>query len=138
MALSNRTLQLAKYCYWILLTIAHLYICYILFVTDRVIAGVLWLVMGFLMIAVFFPVFFPPGNPGARWPPYISPCPDYMTQIAPGVCADFVGLNSAIKKSDPKNPPVGGDATRVFTTEKDMQRNAINATNAVLSWQGVN
>jgi len=50
MAFSKSTLTLMKWLYWIFTVAIHLYLCYILFVSDRAIAGVLWLIGGFLLI----------------------------------------------------------------------------------------
>ena len=138
MALSKQTLYLAKCLYWIILTLAHLYICYILFATSRAIAGILWLILGFILIGIMYPVYFPPGNPGSQWPPYISACPDYMTLIGPNQCVDYVGLNSGIiKKSDPSTPPAGSDTTRVFNSSGTVSQQASNAQVMGLSWEGI-
>lgn len=138
MALSKQTLYLAKCLYWIILTLAHLYVCYLLFATNRVIAGILWLILGFILIAIMYPVFFPPGNPGSQWPPYIAACPDYMTMIGPNFCVDYVGLNSGtIKKSDPNTPPATTDSTRVFNSAGSVSQKATNAQQMNLSWEGI-
>jgi len=109
MALSKQTLYLAKCLYWILLTCAHLY-----------------------------PVYFPPGNPGSQWPPYIAACPDYLTMIAPNACVDYVGLHSSLlKKSDPANPPAPTDSTRVFNAGGSVSHKAARAQQYGLSWEGI-
>jgi hypothetical protein len=138
MALSKQTLYLAKCLYWIILTLAHLYVCYILFATNRVIAGILWLILGFILIAIMYPVFFPPGNPGSQWPPYIAGCPDYMTMVGPNLCVDYVGLNSGkIKKSDPSAPPATTDSARVFNSGGSVSQKAANAQSMNLTWEGI-
>jgi len=138
MALSKQTLYLAKCLYWIILSLAHLYICYILFTTNRAISGVLWLILGFILLGIMYPVYFPPGNPGSQWPPYISGCPDYMTMIAPNFCVDYVGLHSGIiKKSSPNTPPATSDTTRVFNSSGSVAQKASNAQQMGLSWEGI-
>jgi hypothetical protein len=138
MALSNQTLYLMKCLYWVLLTCAHLYVCYILIVTGRSIAGIIWLILGFILIAILYPVYFPPGNPGSQWPPYLSACPDYMTLIAPNKCVDYVGLNSSIlKMSDPAHPPPETDSTYVFDSSGSMSEKAAKAQRYGFSWEGV-
>jgi len=138
MALSKQTLYLAKCLYWILLTCAHLYICYILFVSNRAIAGILWLILGFILIGIMYPVYFPPGNPGSQWPPYIAACPDYLTMIAPNACVDYVGLHSSLlKKSDPANPPAPTDSTRVFNAGGSVSHKAARAQQYGLCWEGI-
>ena len=138
MALGKNELRLAKWLYWIGLIAVHLYICYLLFTNNRAIAGVIWLVLGLILIYVMYPVFFPLGDPGAQWPPYISACPDYLSVIAPNACADFVGLNSPLlKKSDPAFPPAVSDTTRVFDATGTVAQKAAKAQQYGLSWEGI-
>jgi hypothetical protein len=138
MALSKQTLYLAKSLYWVFFILAHLYLCYILFATNRVITGVIWLILGFIGIFIFYFVYFPAGDADSQWPPYISACPDYMTLIAPNKCADFVGLNSGlIRKSSPKTPPAPSDTTRVFDSAGNVSQKAANAQQMGLTWQGI-
>jgi hypothetical protein len=139
MALSKQTLYLAKWLYWIILTCVHLYLCYILFTLNRAIAGILWLILGFILIAIMYPVYFPPGNPGSQWPPYISACPDYLTMIGANACVDYVGLHSSplLTKSDPANPPVITDSARVFNSGGSIANKASAAKQYNLSWEGV-
>ena len=138
MALSARTLLLAKWLYWILLSLAHLYICYMLFTMNHAIAGIMWLIIGFMLIFIMYPVYFPPGDPGAHWPPYVSTCPDYLTLIGPHACVDYVGLGSPLlKKSDPKLPPALTDSSRVFDSSGSVATKAANAQRYGLSWEGI-
>ena len=138
MAISTRTITLFKWLYWIILTCVHLYICYILFATNRAIAGIIWLILGFMLIFLLYPVYFPMGDPGSKWPPYVRACPDYLTMIAPNACVDYVGLNSAkLQKSDPAHPPIITDATKVFNASGDVGEKAAKAQSYGLSWEGV-
>ena len=138
MALSKEELKLTKALYWILLSAVHLYICYLLFINDRAIAGILWLVLGFMLIYVMYPVYFPDGGAGTRWPPYVTTCPDYLTLIAPNACADFVGLGSPLlKKSDPALPPSPTDSTHVFNSAGTVAEKAARAQQYGLSWEGI-
>lgn len=131
---------LFKTLYWIILGFIHLYICYILFTSGRAITGMLWLVMGFILLLIFYPVFFAQGKT-AQWPPYFTACPDYLTQIAPGACVDFVGLNSPLlKRSDPKNPPTPGSAdadSYIFNTNGTTQDKVNRAQQYSLTWEGL-
>ena len=52
MALSKNALRLAKILYWVFTVAIHLFITYTLFVMDRPIAGILWLVLGLLLVLV--------------------------------------------------------------------------------------
>jgi len=139
MALSKQTLYLAKVMYWIILTCAHLYVCYILFVTNRAIAGIMWLILGFMLIAILYPVYFPPGNPGSQWPPYITACPDYLTLLSPTACVDFSGLNSPrLKPSSPANPPIPGQSDyNSFVFNPQTNNPAQSATSYGLTWEGI-
>lgn len=137
MALSSRMLLWMKVLYWLVLTAAHLAACYLLFTTDRPIAGILWLFIGFFIMFVMYYVYFPPGSADASWPPYISACPDYLTMIAPYRCADFVGLNSLLKKSDPALPPSPTDPSRIFDASGTKAEKAARTLQYGLSWSGL-
>jgi len=141
MALSKQTLKLMKYLYWIILTLGHLYVCYLLLVTNRAIAGIIWLIVGFVLIFVMYPYYFTPGDPGSQWPPYISACPDYLTLIAPNKCVDYVGLHSMLVKSDPLVRPNVSDQntynSRVFDSKGSVADKAARAQMLGLSWEGI-
>lgn len=139
MAFSGTTLTLMKSLYWILGLFVHLYICYLLFVSGRSIAGLLWLIMGVLLLWLMYPVYFPFGDPGSHWPPYIRSCPDYLTLIAPNACVDYSRLNSPLlKPSDPSNPPSPGDTQHVFDASGTPQQKAARAQQYGLTWEGIN
>lgn len=138
MAYSATTLKLFKSLYWLILTIAQLYICYLLIVSNRTITGIIWLILGFILIFVMYPVYFPMGDPGSQWPPYIAACPDYLSVLAPSLCVDYVGLHSPLlKKSDPANPPAASDSTRVFDASGPVSAKAARAQQYGLSWEGI-
>ena len=141
MALSRNTLTLMKWLYWIFTVAVHLYLCYLLFVSDRAIAGILWLISGFLLIYIMYYVYFPAGDPGSTWPPYIRPCPDYLTQITPTACMDLVGLHSSkLKKADPDNLPKPTDpdySSYAFNPTGNMSQKTARANQYGLSWEGV-
>lgn len=138
MALGKNETRLAKWLYWIILSAAHLYVCYILFTTGRSIAGVIWLILGFMLIYIMYPYYFPDNGSGRSWPPYVAGCPDYMTMVGPNLCADFVGLNTPLlKKSDPNLPPALTDTTRIFNSSGTLQQKAAKAQQYGLSWEGV-
>jgi|LauGreSBDMM110SN_4_FD.fasta_scaffold11355_3 hypothetical protein len=141
MAFSKSTLTLMKWLYWIFTVAIHLYLCYILFVSDRAIAGVLWLVTGFLLIYIMYYVYFPKGDPGSTWPPYIRPCPDYLTQVTPTACMDFVGLYSPkLKKANPDNLPEPKNPDYyqyAFNPSGTMAAKTARANQYGLTWEGV-
>ena len=138
MALGQNEVRLAKWLYWIILSAAHLYVCYMLFTTGRAIAGVMWLILGFMLIYIMYPYYFPDSGKGRSWPPYVSACPDYLTLIGPNACVDFVGLNTPLlKKSDVSLPPAITDTSRVFNATGTIQQKAAKAQQYGLSWEGV-
>ena len=138
MAYSTQALKLFKSLYWILLSLAQLYIVYILFTTNRAIAGLLWLIFGFMLIFIMYPVYFPPGDPGSHWPTYIAACPDYLSVLAKGFCVDYVGLNSPLlSKSDPASPPATSDSKYVFDATGSVAERAARAQRYGLSWEGI-
>jgi len=136
MAFSKNTLRLFKWLYWIILIMAHLYVVYIMFITDRSILAIAWLVIGFIMIFIFYFYYFPWGDPGTTWPPYIAPCPDYLTNIGQNQCVDYVGLHSPkLKKTAPGVIPT--DPNHIFNSSGSMAQKAANAQMYSLSWEGV-
>lgn len=136
-AVSGRTLTFLKATYWVVFSLAQIYICYLLFKAGRPITGSLWLLVGFAILFVMYAVFFPFGDPEAKWPPYISSCPDYLTVLVPNYCVDYVGLNSMLKKSDPAFPPVSTDGTYVFDASGSNAQKAARAQQLGLTWEGV-
>ena len=138
MAISGRALTLMKWLYWIIFGFAHLYVCYLLFQTDRSITGILWLILGSMLIYVMYNVYFPAGDPESHWPPYVSSCPDYLTLIAPNACVDYVGLGSRnLRMADPKNPPAVTDMQYVFNSSGSLAEKAKRATQYGLGWEGI-
>lgn len=138
MALSKQTLILTKWLYWIGLSLVQLYVVYMLFKTGRSLAAIIWLIFGFILIYLFYPVYFPRGDPGSHWPPYISACPDYLTRLAPDACVDYVGLNSPLlRRADPANPPAITDSQYVFNSAGTVSQKAARAQQYGLSWEGI-
>jgi hypothetical protein len=141
MAVSKNTLSLLKSLYWVILVFAHLWLCYKLFTTDHAITGVLWLILGFILIYIMYFFYFPPGDPGSSWPPYISTCPDYLTSVNPSVCMDFVGLNSPhLKQADPAHMPQPSDANYsqyVFDPRGSKADKTHKAQQYGLTWDGL-
>jgi hypothetical protein len=140
MATSKNTLYLMKAMYWIVLLGAQLYICYLLFTNSRPIAGVIWLILGLMIIYLMYPLYFPRGDPGSHWPPYITACPDYLTLLGPNQCVDMVGLGSRLLKWNPENPPSPSDSTfaqYVFNPSGTREQKAANATANRLTWEGI-
>ena len=141
MPVSKNTLRLMKSLYWIVGIFMHLYVCYILFVSDRAITGVLWLILGLVILFIMYLYYFPPGDASSSWPPYVTSCPDYLTMVNPNACLDFVGLNSPfLKKSDPSNPPQPTDnnySQYAFDPTGTKDQKIRNAQSKGLTWMGL-
>ena len=138
MAVSARTLIFLKVLYWLILSAAHLYACYLLLSSERPIAGILWLFFGFFLLYVMYFVYFPLGDQDSVWPPYISSCPDYLTLVAPYKCVDYVGLHSPLlRSSDPTLPPSLTDSARIFDASGTKAEKAARALQYGLSWSGL-
>ena len=137
MATSTTTLKLLKSLYWIITVGIHLYICYILFSIGHAIAGILWLILGLMIIYLVYPVYFPAGDPGSQWPPYITACPDYLTLASNGSCYDFVGLNTKLQYTDPSISPLPTDPAHAFNPAGSPQQKANAAQTMGLTWEGI-
>jgi hypothetical protein len=138
MVVSTTTLKMLKVGYWVILSVAQLYISYALVTSERTIAGVLWFVLGFMLIYIMYLVYFPAGDSDTKWPPYIAACPDYLTLLAPNACVDYVGLHSPIlKKSDPAVPPSPTDPSHVFDASGSLAQKVARTNQYGLTWEGI-
>ena len=129
-----------KALYWIVGIFMHLWLCYILFVGNRAITGVVWLILGLFLLFVMYMYYFPPGAPGSSWPPSTTYCPDYMTRVSDSVCMDFVGLHSQIQKADPANPPQPTESQYnryVFDPRGTVSQKIAHARAKGLTWEGL-
>ena len=139
MATGKTTLRLYKALYWLVMVCAVLYLCYIMFITGRTILGVMWLVTGLILTFIFYFYYFSATVDDSQWPPYISPCPDYLTRVEGVGCVDYVGLHSRqLQKSDPSlKPPSPKDSGHVFPVTGVMSVDAATAGQYGLTWEGV-
>lgn len=141
MQLSRTALRFSKILYWILLSIANIYLSYLFVKSGRTMAGLLFLVIGFMLIYVLYPYFFPPGSGSGQWPPYISACPDYLTLVRGHDCMDFVGMGSPIlKKANKEQPPQPTDSDYsqyVFDNSGTTAQKSARTQQYGLSWQGI-
>lgn len=110
--------RIMKWVFWIVGLAFVCAVCYVLFNTlDRQIASVLVFLGGILILYFYYVKWFIASAQHAKWPPYQTLCPDYLTPVSPGFdggmgggsqggvikCVDFVGVsrNGAFKKSFP-------------------------------------
>jgi hypothetical protein len=138
MAVSQTTLKALKTMYWLVTVGILLFTCYTLLKMDRAISAIIFLFLGLMLIYVMYPVFFPAGDPGSHWPPYISACPDYLSVLVPGKCVDYVGLGSSqLKKSNPAHPPAPTETDHVFDSTGTTAQKIARAQQYGLSWEGL-
>jgi hypothetical protein len=95
----------AKWAYWITGLVVIGAISYFFYsVLNKQIAGVLFFLAGVAAMYFYWVKWFVVPERGARWPPRITPCPDYLTQVmdapqsgarAPNSykCYDYVGVS---------------------------------------------
>jgi len=110
--LANGLRRIAKYAYWILgIALVGGVVYYLYSVMQRPVAAVLVLVGGILALYFYYVKWFVVAAKNAKWPPYQTLCPDYLTPVPPGPnnaqlkCVDYVGVstNGRFKVMDPKN-----------------------------------
>lgn len=118
----NTFRRVARYVYWtfgILLLMGTTYFIYN--VLERPVAGVLVFIGMVLALYFYYTKWFIMSQ-SVRWPPYQTPCPDYLTMVVPGKdpigaaitggmaasptqykCVDFVGVSTTgtLKRSSP-------------------------------------
>ena len=111
LAASLRTV--GKYAFWIVglaVIVGGSYLFYNKM--ERPIAGVLFFMAGVLALYFYYVKWFLASEANPTWPPYQTPCPDYLTLMPDGSgagastgsykCYDFVGVsrNCRLKKCD--------------------------------------
>jgi hypothetical protein len=116
-----------SYLYWGVGIIATLYTSYYLNTTNNQIAAVL-VFLGFVLALYYYYVkWFALPAQTQSWPPYTTPCPDFLTLVDPGAqsgisrCLDYVGVssNGRIKKADPsKATSQMNDSNYVFIVNR--------------------
>jgi hypothetical protein len=142
MAISKTSLKFAKIVYWLLMSVGVIALTYMLFKAKHAIAGILWLVFGFMLVYIMYPFYFPPGTGAGQWPPYIAACPDYLTlQNNMTDCMDFVGLGATgLSKANRTQPPAPGSTDYnqyVFRNTGTTAEKVARAQQYGLSWQGL-
>jgi hypothetical protein len=145
--LSENLKTAAKYIYWILGLAIVVGIAYTLYNRfERPIAGVLFFMAGIMALYYYWVKWFlAPAARDAVWPPYQTPCPDYLTMMTGAAangtykCMDFVGVsrNDRIKRADPKqiNSQINSNEYTFLVDPKENRetlRQRVNATG--LTW----
>jgi len=131
---------------------------YITWKQNKQIEAVLLALIGFSAIFYYWIKWFKIKNKDNIWPPYINPCPDYLTLVSPAVvgggeavCMDFVGVSrqqEVMKKANPDKVPQVTDAdfnnyvfkipARGSSTPEDYNKlTCLKVQTQGLSWAGV-
>lgn len=122
--------------YWIVGIIVLLYVCYLLFARNQQIAAVLVFLSGFIAMYFYYVKWFVIPDRIPNWPPYSTPCPDFLTLVepgdgktVPGKCMDFVGVsaNQMFKRSEPGNASANiNDPNYVFSVSRQFRDTTTN------------
>jgi hypothetical protein len=105
----------AKWIYWIVGFVVISAISYFFYNNlNKQVAAVLFFIIGVAGLYFYYVKWFIVPERRPIWPPYVTPCPDYLTQItnptAAGSkykCVDFVGVsrNGALKRASKDQLP---------------------------------
>lgn len=115
-----------KYVYWILGLALIIGISYFFYnKLNKPIAGILFFLSGILALYFYYVKWFVIPEKRPVWPPYQTPCPDYLTlmndvgtKLPDGTykCYDFVGVsrNGRLKRADPNMMKRQGDMPEYY------------------------
>lgn len=120
MAFSPATLKILENVYWFISAFLLGAGVYVTWKKNKQIEAVLLSIIGIAAIFYYWIKWFKIPGTDNMWPPYITPCPDYLTLVSPeatgsktAVCMDFVGVSLqplVFRKTDPNNIPQSADA----------------------------
>ena len=159
MALSPDTLKILENVYWFLSSAFVGIIAYVNWKMNKQIEAVLLFIIGAAAIFYYWIKWFKIPNTDDDWPPYVSPCPDYLTLVGPEttgadkpVCMDFVGVSTqpmVLKRTNPKQIPQASDSdfsefafivelpTPEQTQEDYNKTTCLKVQSKGLTWEGV-
>jgi hypothetical protein len=160
MALSPETMKILENVYWFVCSAVLGAIVYICWKQNKQVESVLLGIIGASAIFYFWIKWFKiPNTEDGNWPPFISPCPDYLSLVAADttgdtkpVCMDFVGVSTqpnVLMKTNPKRIPQASDSdynSYVFvvapssqgqTSEEYSKQTCLKVQAAGLTWEGV-
>ncbi len=132
-------MRIAKYVYWIVGLVIVVGGCYFLYNTlERPVAAVLVFLGGMLALYFYYVKWFVALVRNPAWPPYQTPCPDYLTLVSPGftgsgnnikpkagepyVCMDFVGVSTNGKLKKTSFEDVADEKMKANYTEDDIKK----------------
>ncbi len=154
--LAATMMRIAKYVYWIVGLVMVVGGCYFLYNNlQRPVAAVLVFLGGMLALYFYYVKWFVASVRNPAWPPYQTPCPDYLTLVSPGFdgsgnnikpkagepykCMDFVGVstNGKLKRADPAriSAQVNNSAyTMTIEPNESLESLRAKTESAGLSW----
>lgn len=103
-------IKIAKWLYWIVGLLVLVGSCYVLYNRfQKPVAAVLLFMGGWTMLMYYWVKWFKLADVAPEWPPFIAPCPDFLTMYPDNnmvKCVDFVGVAkigapNPLKKSSP-------------------------------------
>jgi hypothetical protein len=131
---------------------------YVLYKQNKQVEAVLIAIIGSMAMFYYWIKWFKIAQADSVWPPYISPCPDYLSLISPAVtgdnipvCMDFIGVSTipqVFKLTDRNNIPKVTDSRyeehafivppRGDTSAAEYNKAMCNKVkSAGLTWEGV-
>jgi hypothetical protein len=159
MAFSPETMKILENVYWFVCAFLLGAGIYVVWKQNKQVEAVLLTIIGGAAIFYYWIKWFKIVDKSNLWPPYVNPCPDYLTLVTPEatgapdhVCMDFVGVSSEpnmLRKTDPNKIPQASDGdfeNYSFKVEKTRPNETPDAYNKRvclqvqskgLSWAGV-
>ena len=159
MALSPETKKIVENAYWFLSAAFLGVLVYLTWKAQKQIESVLFAVIGATAIFYYWIKWFKIPDTENDWPPFISPCPDYLTLVGPEttgdskpVCMDFVGVSTqplVLRKTNPKEIPQASDSdyndfvfvvdpsTPDMTAEGYSKKTCLKVQSKGLTWEGI-
>lgn len=159
MAFSPATLRVLENVYWFIGAFLLGAGVYVTWKKNKQVEAVLLTIIGLAALFYYWIKWFKIQDKSGLWPPYINPCPDYLTLVTPEatgfpdhVCMDFVGVSTQpmmMKKTNANDIPQAteGDFQNfIFKVDKARANETPDAYNKRvclqvqskgLSWAGV-
>jgi hypothetical protein len=145
---SNVQMSNYVYVYWIVGLVVTVGVCYQLNKMNFQMAAIFVFLGLVLALYYYFVKWFALPSATQTWPPYTTPCPDFLTLVDPGAksgisrCLDYVGVssNGRIKKADPSKALAQmNDSQYVFMIDRSKKNQDLCglAQTYGLSWSSI-
>ena len=159
MAFSPATLRVLENVYWFIGAFLLGAGVYVTWKKNKQVEAVLLTIIGLAALFYYWIKWFKIQDKSGLWPPYINPCPDYLTLVTPEatgfpdhVCMDFVGVSTqpmVLKKTNPKEIPQASDSdyndfvfvvdpsSAGMTAEEYSKKTCLKVQSKGLTWEGI-